>query len=86
MNKVRVNSRLLVLGLDAVDRDLIEQWVATGDLPTFKKLQETAAWAEVQNPRGLEAGACWPTFYFGLSPEEAKPVFENGNGCSSRFP
>ena len=67
-NKVGSNSRLLVIGLDAADKELIEQWIASGDLPTFKKLQETAAWADVQNPRGLEAGSCWPTFYFGLSP------------------
>ena len=60
--------RLLIIGLDAADKDLIEQWAASGDLPTFKTLQDTAAWADIQNPRGLEAGACWPTFYFGLSP------------------
>lgn len=65
---MNANSRLLVIGLDAADKDLIEQWAASGDLPTFKRLQETTTWADVQNPRGLEAGACWPTFYFGLSP------------------
>ena len=65
---MKAHSRLLVIGLDAADKDLIEQWAASGDLPTFKTLQETAAWADVQNPRGLEAGACWPAFYFGRSP------------------
>jgi len=62
----------LVIGLDAADKDLIEQWAASGDLPTFKTLLETAAWADVQNPRGLEAGACWPAFYFGLSPAKTQ--------------
>ena len=62
------NRRLFVIGLDAADRDLIENWAASGALPTFRKLQETAIWADVENPRGLEAGGCWPAFYFGLSP------------------
>ncbi|NQV21692.1 MAG: alkaline phosphatase family protein [Rhodospirillales bacterium] len=62
------NSRLLVIGLDAADKDLIEEWAASGDMPTFKNLLESSVWGDVENPRGLEAGSCWPTFYFGLSP------------------
>jgi predicted AlkP superfamily phosphohydrolase/phosphomutase len=62
------DSRLLVIGLDAGDRDLIAEWAASGDLPTFRKLMDTSVWGDVVNPRGLEAGSCWPTFYFGLSP------------------
>lgn len=62
------NSRLLVIGLDALDRDLVQNWADEGHLPTFKKLLDTSLWGDVENPRGLEAGSCWPTFYFGLDP------------------
>jgi predicted AlkP superfamily phosphohydrolase/phosphomutase len=69
---MKADSRLLIVGLDSADKDLIEQWAASGDLPTFKFLQDTATWADIENPRGLEAGACWPTFYFGLSPARTR--------------
>ena len=45
-------SHLLVIGLDAADKDLIERWAASGDLPTFKTLQDAAAWADVKNRVG----------------------------------
>ncbi len=38
------SSRLLVIGLDAADKDLIEEWAAIGDLPNFRKLLGTSVW------------------------------------------
>ena len=61
-------SRLFVVGLDAADKDLIESWAAAGDLPAFRALMESAVTGDIENPRGLEAGSCWPAFYFGLPP------------------
>ena len=60
--------RILFIGLDAGDKDLILQWAAEGQLPTFKKLFGTAAWGITRNPPGLYVGAVWPSFYTGLSP------------------
>ena len=62
--------RLFVIGLDAADKDLIEYWASTGDLPNFRWLLESAIHGDIENPRGLEAGSCWPAFYFGLSPSK----------------
>jgi predicted AlkP superfamily phosphohydrolase/phosphomutase len=62
------HQRLLVIGLDAADKDLIEHWAAAGELPNFRSLLERATWGDIRNPPGLEAGSCWPAFYFGLSP------------------
>ena len=62
--------RLFVIGLDAADRDIIEAWAASGLLPAFKALSQSALWGDVENPRGLEAGSCWPTFYSGFLPSE----------------
>lgn len=61
---------IFVLGLDAADKGLIDDWIADGLLGNFKRLSESALWGDVSNPPGLEAGSCWPTFYFGLRPGE----------------
>lgn len=61
---------LLVIGLDAADKDLIDRWVSEGALPVFERLSKSAIRGEIENPRGLEAGSCWPTFGFGLGPAE----------------
>lgn len=61
-------SRIFVVGLDAADKDLIERWAGAGDLPAFRALMDSAVWGDIENPRGLEAGSCWPSFYFGLTP------------------
>lgn len=61
-------TRLLIVGLDAMDKDLIHRWAAAGKLPTFKRLLERSVWGETENPIGLEAGGVWPSFYTGVSP------------------
>lgn len=60
--------RIFFLGLDAADKDLIENWASQGHLPTFKSLLETSLYGDIDTPRGLEAGSVWPTFYCGLKP------------------
>lgn len=62
------NPRLLLIGLDAADKDLIDQWAAEGLMPAFAKLMNTSTWGDTENPRGLEAGSCWPAFYSGCLP------------------
>src|SRR4051812_17057816 len=61
---------LLIIGFDAADKDLITDWALAGELPNFRSLAETAIWGDIKNPYGLEAGSCWPAFYFGLSPSK----------------
>lgn len=63
--------RLFVIGLDAADKDMIDDWAAKGLLPNFRNLLNTALQGDIENPRGLEAGAVWPTFYFGLLPGDS---------------
>ncbi len=61
-------TQLLVIGLDSVDKDLVQQWAGAGVLPTFKSLLENAAWGTTQSPIGLYVNSIWPTFYTGVSP------------------
>lgn len=61
-------TKLLVVGLDSADSHLIKKWANEGHLPVFQRLLNEAAFGRVVNMVGLEAGGCWPTFYYGLSP------------------
>jgi predicted AlkP superfamily phosphohydrolase/phosphomutase len=61
-------SRVLFVGLDAMDPDLILQWAKAGTLPTFRSLFERAAYGPTENPPGLFVGAVWPSFFTGASP------------------
>ena len=63
-------NRLIVIGLDSMDKDLVFDWSRDGTLLNFKALMAGSIRAEIRNPRGLEAGACWPSFYHGGSPAE----------------
>ena len=51
---VKPRARLLVLAVDAGDKDLIMQWAREGVLPTFRSLLDTSAVAHTSNP------ARWP--------------------------
>ena len=61
-------SKVLFIGIDAGDKDLILQWAKAGYLPNFKKLLNNSAWGVTQSPIGLYVGAIWPSFYTGVSP------------------
>ena len=60
--------RILFIGVDAADKDLIFQWSAAGVLPTFRRLLEAASWGLTVNPLGLFVGAVWPSFFTAGSP------------------
>lgn len=60
--------RLIFIGLDAADANLISQLVCAHALPTFGYVLAHASATPVQNPAGLYVGALWPTFFTGSSP------------------
>lgn len=60
--------RILFLGLDAMDRDLVLQWANAGILPTFRSLSAQGAFGPTQNPPGLYVGTVWSSFFTGVSP------------------
>jgi predicted AlkP superfamily phosphohydrolase/phosphomutase len=60
--------KVVVIGLDAADRRLLQHWTASGDLPNFQRLFAGSAWADSGNLTGLVAGTVWPTFYTGVGP------------------
>lgn len=64
------SGRVLVIGIDSADKDLVQHWAKQGHLPTFRRLMEESTWGEVENPQGFEAGTVWPSFFYGSPPGE----------------
>lgn len=62
-------SKVLVVGLDSMEKDLILQWAQEGMLPNFERLLKRAAWGLIQNPVGLVSGGSWSSFYSGVTPD-----------------
>ncbi len=61
-------TKILFIGVDAADKDLILRWSKAGLLPTFHTLLDRGAWGPTLNPLGFSVGAIWPSFYTGVSP------------------
>jgi predicted AlkP superfamily phosphohydrolase/phosphomutase len=67
--------RIIVIGLDSVDVDLVQRWSAEGRLPFLSSLMQAGAWARLISTRGLFSDSPWPSFNTGVSP--AKHAFYN---------
>lgn len=64
-----MSARLLVLGIDAANPDLVRAWAADGTMPTLGRLFATGAHGTVQAAHGFFP-ATWPCIYTGCSPAE----------------
>jgi predicted AlkP superfamily phosphohydrolase/phosphomutase len=62
-----VPAQLLVIGLDAAEATLIEQWAAEGLMPTFAELASRAEPVRLGNPMETLPGAIWPEIVNGVS-------------------
>ena len=58
-------TRMAVIGLDAADVTLIEQWSNQGLLPTFARLRKEGTWIELQNRGEFPSMTVWPAIYTG---------------------
>lgn len=61
-------SRVLVLGLDSADAELIERWSDEGHLPTFAALRRDGAWGRLGTTAEVLHVSAWPTIYTGATP------------------
>lgn len=60
--------RVVMIGLDAADKDLLLEWCEDGRLPNLRRLRDEGAWGVVAAPPGFGSGAVWPSVYTGVSP------------------
>jgi len=56
-------TRILFIGADALDKDLVLRWAGDGTLPTFRRLLGVAGWGIAETPPGLFVAAVWPSFW-----------------------
>lgn len=66
---MRASRKVLVVGFDSMEKDLVLEWAAAGILPNFKRLLERASWGLIENPVGLVSGGTWSSFYNGVLPD-----------------
>ena len=64
------HGKLLLIGLDAADADLIEQWTDDGTLPNLASLRRGGTWGRLSTAAKYLTGSPWPTFYTGRPPSE----------------
>jgi predicted AlkP superfamily phosphohydrolase/phosphomutase len=60
--------KLLAIGLDAMDPELLLRWCDSGDLPTLQRLREQGAWGRLKTPPGFADDAVWSSFCTGEGP------------------
>jgi len=61
-------TRVLVLGLDSADAELIEHWADAGHLPTFAALRREGAWGRLGTTAEVLHVSAWPTIHTGARP------------------
>jgi predicted dehydrogenase/predicted AlkP superfamily phosphohydrolase/phosphomutase len=62
--------RVLFLGLDAGDTDLIEKWCQEGHLPNISKMRSRGTWARMQTTAEVVHVSAWPSIFTGAPPDE----------------
>jgi predicted AlkP superfamily phosphohydrolase/phosphomutase len=60
--------KVLIIGLDGATFDLIKPWVATGQLPTFKRLLHEGTQAELESTIPPITPPAWTSFMTGMNP------------------
>ncbi|HEX5386427.1 MAG TPA: alkaline phosphatase family protein [Gemmatimonadales bacterium] len=62
--------RLLLIGLDAADPELIDRWTSDGTLPNLAALRRAGISGRLASSAQHLAGSPWPTFYTGQPPSQ----------------
>lgn len=60
-------SPLIILGIDAGDPDLIQRWVAAGDLPNIAALMQRGCWGRLTGPTLVFEDGVWVNLFSGTT-------------------
>ena len=64
----RNKHRIILIGLDSADPDLIQKWCDNGRLPFISSLMDSGVYARLQSTLGLFSDSPWPSFHTGVNP------------------
>jgi predicted AlkP superfamily phosphohydrolase/phosphomutase len=64
-----MSARVLLIGFDAAEKDLLLRWAQGGSLPTFRRLLDRSVWTVTQGPLGVPM-AVWHSLFTGASPAQ----------------
>ncbi len=67
--------RQLIIGLDAMEWDLVHQWAAAGKLPTFRRIMQEGIQAELSGPADCLPDTVWSCLSSGLNPAHLTRYF-----------
>jgi len=62
------NPRVLILGLDAADPDLLERFMAAGELPAFAALRQQGAFGRLRSSINCVTPSAWTSMATGVGP------------------
>ena len=63
-------AKIVVVGLDAADSRLIQQWAAEGKLPTFRELLRRGIFGDLETSAAVSSGLAWPSITSGCNPAQ----------------
>ena len=73
MSKADMNrrqGRVLFIGLDAGDAELIEQWCQEGLLPNISWMKSRGTWARMRTTAEIVHVSAWPSIFTGTAPDK----------------
>ncbi|HUF98936.1 MAG TPA: alkaline phosphatase family protein [Ilumatobacter sp.] len=78
-----IHGRVVLIGLDAADSQLLTAAIDAGHLPSLAKMRDRGAWGNVPPLAGFGSGAVWPSFSTGVSPAKHGRYFYRQVGPGS---
>ena len=63
----RFSQKLVILGFDGMDPDLLKQWIDAGRLPTFKRLADRGGLYPLSTTHSPESPTAWASFATGVN-------------------
>ena len=63
----RYSQRLVIIGFDGMDPDLVREWIDQGRLPTLKKLADQGGLYPLQTTHSPESPTAWASFATGVN-------------------
>jgi predicted AlkP superfamily phosphohydrolase/phosphomutase len=70
-------AKIIVIGLNSADRNLLLKWSDSGDLPVLESLRQKCVWGVLASPPAMGDDATWASFYTAVSPARHGRYFNN---------